>query len=351
MSADPNLVIWTTDWHLVSNDSEGAVTGAPTSPTKAQQLVAHLNSLNSAGCIDTGDNKDHYGSVGTTDEHDNYITYVKNALTWLSVNSGFNATHPNLPGNHDELHDYTDTVANNDFSTTYDLKFWGAPYRWTADWAAPKIRFVAAHSYIHHYGNPDSHSVDAGGFAHMDTSEIDWIDGQLSNLPAGWTAIVCTHFPIPTEIGNNIRYTGSSWDYATTPLNNMIATHSAKVVCCFSGHRHRNWQVATLGGIPHITSGGASYGLGNSNGVYVPITYDPSASTLTFDCRVATSPYARFSGFSPYVIQMTPPDAPAATYGGTGSFSFAGSAHMSYGGAAGVFAYGGTGSFSYSSTS
>ena len=79
-------------------------TGVPT----AAVVVAGVT-LNPAGVIDTGDCKDHYGA-DQGDEQDNYITYIRNKLPWGTVNAGVNATYPILPGNHDEIYDYTDTA-------------------------------------------------------------------------------------------------------------------------------------------------------------------------------------------------------------------------------------------------
>ncbi len=307
---DENLVVWTTDWHALSFDGETPIIGG-SGPTKLQNFVTYVNgTLDPFGCIDTGDNKDHYGATGTTDEHDNYITYVGNVLNWMTVNAGdTNALYPNLPGNHDEYYDSGETPpgGNNNFAATYDVKFWGSPYHWTTDWPAARIRFIAIHSYIHHAGTPDvPGAVDAEGLAHVDEDELAWLTNELNTLPDRYQAIVCHHFPIAEVFGNNIRYTGRAYDYATHPLNDVLADHPNQVVCSISGHRHSAFGVAVQDGVTHITGGGVSYYVGNARGCFTPITYDPVNRSLTFDCRYATSPWERISTFTPLTIQLQP---------------------------------------------
>lgn len=303
-----NLVVWTTDWHVVSFDGEPSGTGFPTGPTKAQQVVSYLNSLEPAGCIDTGDNKDHYGA-DTGDEQDNYITYVGNQLDWLPVNGGVNATFPTLPGNHDETYDSTSTGTGNGHFPLFDARFWAAPYHWTADWDAPRIRFIAFHAYIHHVGTLSGvgTAVDAPGFFHLESSELTWLQNELSSLPERWQAIVCCHPPILAESGNNIRYLDNVFDFgADNAVVTAITSYGSRVAAVLSGHRHNNWTVNYRGTLPYIVAGGVSYGAGNSNGVIVPITYDPTDRTLTFNILYA-SPAAGFPTFTaPFTIQLQP---------------------------------------------
>lgn len=303
-----NLVVWTTDWHLVSNNSETSSTGQPTTPAKAQDVVAYINgTLDPVGCFDTGDNKDHYGAVGTEDEHDNYINYVGNELNWLTVNAGdTNALYPNLPGNHDEFYDSDVTgTGNNDFSTTYDVKFWPSPYHWTCDWDAARIRFIGAHSYIHHDGTATG-PVDAGGLAHITSNELAWIENEINTLPERWQSIICTHYPVNEIFGNNIKYVDDDYQYALSPFNDLMRDRSTKVLCHLSGHRHQNFWYLVQDGVHHITSGGVSYGAGNGYGTFCPISYEPDDRTITIDCRYAVAPYARFTGFTPLTFQLQP---------------------------------------------
>jgi hypothetical protein len=303
-----NLVVWTTDWHVVSFDGEPAGTGTPTSPTKAQQVVAYLNSLEPAGCIDTGDNKDHYGA-DTGDEQDNYVTYVGNELAWLPVNPGVNALYPTLPGNHDEVYDYTAVGVGNNHFPLFDARFWGAPYHWTADWEAPRIRFIAFHAYIHHTGSTSGVGVhtDQPGFFHVDSNEVTWLQNELSSLPPRWQAIVCCHPPMIAEYGNNLRYLDDVFDFAAdNVVVTTLASYGPRVAAALSGHRHNNWGVIYRGTLPYIVSGGVSYGLGNGYGVLTLIRYDPNARSLTFDVRYAR-PASGFPAFTaPFTIQLQP---------------------------------------------
>lgn len=298
--ADANTIVWTTDWHLVATDSEQGGLGW-TTPTRAQQVVSHIvSTYDPIGCIDTGDNKDIMGGGTQGAAYDNYINLVQQGLPWLTVNAGdTNALYPNLPGNHDEATDYTVPGPANDFSTTFDPNFWGEPYHWTADWHAPRIRFIAFHSYIYH----TTAYPNFAGFGVCPDTERAWLENELATLPERWQAIVCSHFPVPDVFGNNIHSSTGG-----TALRAVLAAYDDKIVACFSGHRHFNYNTALLNNILHITTGGVSYGLGNGRGTFSPITYNPANRTITLDCRLARvdSGYARFPGFTPLTLQLQP---------------------------------------------
>lgn len=248
--------------------------------------------------IDTGDCKDHFGA-DTGDEQDNYISRVRGTLPYLPVNAGVNALFPILPGNHDEVLDYTSGTmpTATDFSL-FDARFWGAPYHWTCDWEAPRIRFIAFHSYIHHAQG------GLAGTAHVDASERAWLAAELAALPANWRAIVCSHFPANPAFGNNIWST-----LGGTELLALLATYSSVIPCYLNGHRHDNMGRNVLNGITHFDGPGMAYTLGNGYGGFVPITYDDAARTLTFDYLYGPphpGGYTRYSGYTPVVVQLAP---------------------------------------------
>jgi 3',5'-cyclic AMP phosphodiesterase CpdA len=250
-----NLWVWTTDWHVTSADTEAGGLGE-TRPHQAASISRYIRALAPAGVIDTGDCKDHYG-LDTGDEHDQYITNVKNIIPWGTVNEGVPAQAPILPGNHDEVADYGGGVT--------DFSFWGAPYHWTTDWNAAQIRFIGVHTYVEHTGG-------LAGFFHCDADERDWLQDELDALPSGWKAIICTHPSIDPAVGNEVRA-----DFGGTELRALLAANAAKITCCVSGHRHISPPgQTTVDGIPHITGPGVSYGTGNSDGGIMILKYTGS---------------------------------------------------------------------------
>lgn len=287
--SNPNLWVWTTDWHVTSDDSEAGILGE-TKPKEAAAVVSHINGLNPAGVIDTGDCKDHYG-LSTSDEHDNYIRYVRSKMSWATVNPGFNAKYPILPGNHDEVDDYSSPDNGTEFSM-WDSKFWPAPYHWTCDWAAPKIRFIAMHAYIMHAPNGL-----AGGFS-IDQVEIDWMTAQIAALPAGWKAIVCSHPPALPAFGENIWTT-----LGGTNLIAALAANNTKIVAYLNGHRH-NQTTAVQDGICHFNVGSMAYTQANGFGGFMVIEFLPGSNTLRFHYRYG--PETLYGAFNPG--QYTPID-------------------------------------------
>lgn len=287
--SNPNRLIWVSDQHVVSNDSEAGIVG-DTKPFEAAAFVSHIRGLEPYGFFDTGDCKDHYGLTGTTDEHDNYITYFRNRIPWLAVNAArpgetVNATKPILPGNHDELTDYLTPGGVTDFSP-FDAKFWGAPYHWTADWTPAQIRIIAVHSYIAHHGDP---FVSLGT---VDTAEITWLSAELAALPVGWKAIVVAHMPFLTTFGNNVHYNQSA-------LLAVLAANNTKIAACLSGHRHLNMDNAVQDGIRHITGVSTAYTVSNALGVFAIIDYDSGAGTLTFHAHFGPGSTSLFGALPP----------------------------------------------------
>ena len=288
---NPNLFVWTTDWHVVSNDLESGGIGE-TRPTNAAEVSAHIAALEPAGAIDTGDCRDHLG-VGNADEFDRYIDSVRDLLPWATVNGGVNALFPILPGNHDELHDNTIPGSPTDF-TEFDSKFWGPPYHWTCDWEAPRIRFIALHCEIIHA--PDI----LVSFFSLDASEVEWLEDELAALPADWQAIVCSHAPANSVFGNEIRH-----DAGGTALIATLAANRTKIAAYLCGHRHQNMSTNVKDGILHLSGPGMAYTQGNGLGGWSPITYDPQARTLTFDFLLGPpSAFTRFAGFTPIEVQL-----------------------------------------------
>jgi hypothetical protein len=282
---------------MTSSDAEASSLGR-SGPTTATALVNHIVSLDAAGVIDTGDCKESYGA-DTGDELTNYITYVRNTMPWATVNPGFHAAAPILPGNHDEILDVSEGTmpTATDFSL-FTSRLWNPPFHFTCDWHAPRIRFIVIHSYI-------QHSVGGlAGLFNCDQSEIDWLRAQIDDMPAGWRTLVCSHAPANTAFGNEIRA-----ELGGTNLRALLATKASKIIAYLNGHRHANMNTSVLNGITHFNGGAVSYTAGNGNGGFMPITYDPDARTLTFDYRYARTPFARYAGYTPVVISL--PEIPS----------------------------------------
>ncbi len=335
--ANANRALWFTDWHMVSNDTEAG--GVPQSvaggmhPTDSTVLAAHANFLDPAVVMDGGDCKDHYGTdSGVTDEHDNYNTYVRNNanMHWGTVNAdaGVTATKPILPGNHDQEWDSGDNTAGHDTSyITWGTKFWGAPYHWTMDWAAPKIRFIALHTTIIHITDPNivsgTWSTGYEGWAKIAQTEVDFMVSIVDNLPTDYTAIILSHHPIASEgsgPGGGVRNdTGGASLYAA------ISARTAKIMCSINGHRHLAHNfVHSAAGITHINAPGVAYRLGDTTGRFNLIDYTPATRQILFTERKCP----QFSDVASYdstttdgvavTIQLpalgtTPPPPPTAT--------------------------------------
>jgi calcineurin-like phosphoesterase family protein len=282
---NPNLFVWTSDWHVGRQAAY-----------HTQGAAAHIASLAPAGVIDTGDCKDHYG-VASVSEHTDYEAQVENVLPWAWVNAGSIAQHPILPGNHDEMSDYP--LGASDFSL-FDSDFWGPPYHWTCDWQAPQVRFIGFHARIAH---PIDHGAQYQGYFIVTQAERDWLEAELVALPEGWQAIVCCHAPLASAFGNQIGY----WaNFGGAELRTLLQGHSARVAAYLGGHRHANMNTAVLDGITHFNGPGVSYTQGNGYGGFVLIDYAAAARTLAFRYHYARAPFAAFTGYTSVVIQLPP---------------------------------------------
>jgi hypothetical protein len=291
--ANPNLWVWITDCHLVNNATEPGITGQ-TRPTQGSAFSDYIIAQRPAGVIDTGDCKDHFGP-NTYDQHGHYRASIRDELPWGTVTAP-SALYPILPGNHDEIYDYTESPVT-DFSL-FDQRFWPAPYHWYCDWTAARIRFIAFHSNIVH--GPSG----LQGLFQVAQSEIDYVSAQLAALPANYTAIVCCHPPIAPAFGNYI------WTaLGGTALRAVLTANAAKITCVIGGHRHLNFPTTTLEGNQHFSGPSLAYTLGNGFGGYVPITLDPAARTLTFDYLYGRTPFTtRYTNagvpFTPIVLSL-----------------------------------------------
>lgn len=301
--ADENVVVYTTDWHLVADDTENSTTGQPSKPTRATALVNHILSAHDPiGCIDLGDNKDHYGAGTTTVAYDNYISIVKNGLPWLPINEAddVNATHPNLPGNHDEFYDYTDPEGDPPFQP-YDEKFWGEPYHWTADWEAAKVRFIGIHAATIHTGDTDHGwpGANYAGLFWIDLDEVDWLEDQLYRLPSAWEAIICSHAPLLESFGGNIRNVNPG-AYGGIELKALVDANYRKIAAYICGHRHQVRGPVYDHTIPYFAGGSTAYTLGNGYGTYTTLTYDPDDRTITWQTYLAGLDFSVFQPFLAY---------------------------------------------------
>jgi 3',5'-cyclic AMP phosphodiesterase CpdA len=287
-----NRAIWVSDWHMVSDDLEAG--GVPQSvaggmhPTDSSILAQQIAILNPQVVLDTGDCKDHYGtSSGETNEHDNYITYVRNSssINWGTINAdaGVVATKPILPGNHDQEYDSRDPVNDTSY-ISWNARFWGPPYHWTMSWAAPKVKFIALHTQIIHIVDPLPDGYE--GWAKIDPTEVTWMSARVDEMPAGWTAILCSHHPLASEgagPGGGVRSdTGGAALYAA------MAARNTKIMGALSGHRHLAHNfVWSLDSITHICAPGVSYRLGDTLGRFNIIDFIPATNKLQFFERKA----------------------------------------------------------------
>ncbi len=292
--ANANRAIWVTDWHMVSNDTEAG--GVPSSvaggmhPTDSSILGQHIAILDPAVVFDCGDCKDHYGTdAGVTDEHDNYNTYVRNNtnINWGTIrpDAGVVATKPILPGNHDQEWDSGDTDPAHDTSyISWDARFWGPPYHWTMDWAAPQIRFIGLHTTIIHIVDPLPDGYE--GWAKIDASEVTWMSARVDELPTDWTAIICSHHPLAAEgdgPGGGVRS-----DTGGAALYTAMAARNTKIVGALCGHRHLTHNyIWVKDSITHISAPGVSYRLSDTLGRFNMIDYTPATRKIRFYERKA----------------------------------------------------------------
>lgn len=283
---------------MVQTDATHGIIGQ-THPTEGDALGAWIAAYNPFGVFDTGDCKDGYGAANTN-QLDMYREHLRWRMPWVTLNAGFNAQWPTLPGNHDEVDDYNTVGSVSDFSP-FTSKFWSPPFHWSFDWPAPKVRVIALHTYIQHTGGI------AAGLAHIDTTEINFLTSQLASLPTGWCAIVCSHFPANPAFGDYVNFIDNTYEFAgPSTLANTLAANAAKIPCYLNGHRHDNMTTNTLNGIVHIDGCSTAYTLNNGSGGFVPIKYDSAARTLTFDYLYAHSAgaFTRYAGFTPIVVTL-----------------------------------------------
>lgn len=312
-----NLFIGTSDWHL---GRTGTI-----QPATALAAAQHIASRNPFGAFDLGDCKDRHDGTDAASQLADYVANVKNVMPWAVTREG---TDPILPGNHDDRN--ADETLPTDFSQ-FDAAIKPAPYHFSIDWPAPRVRFVAAHARIVKPG--EGPTLPYPGMFTIAPEERQWVRDQLASLPDGWSAICASHPPLHPAFGNNI---GTQWPwlpaYGGTDLA-AILRDSGKVVAYINGHRHDNMKTAVLDGITHFDGPGVAYTIGNGLGGYTEITYQPSARTLTFDYLLGRAPFARYPGYVPVVVQLPPlteppPDPePSFTFTATGTVTMDGVEH------------------------
>jgi len=245
-----SVFVWTSDWHIGRGTSN---------PARIASVVDHVLALNPAGVIDLGDCKDGYGAASAS-QLDQYITDVRYRLPWAVAHDG--APLPILPGNHDEISDYAYPVGMPTDWSLWTPRMWSPPFRWAADWAGPRVRFLAVHAEIRH-ANP------LLGFFSLTQTELDWLSGQLAGLPPGWKAVVCSHPAANPAFGNEIRT-----EIGGGALRALLAANQGKVLAYLNGHRHANMGVNVLDGIVHFNGPSVSYTLGNGYGGFATLTHD-----------------------------------------------------------------------------
>lgn len=280
---EDSLLVLTADWHVGKQLNSRVV-----------ELVGHLNSLGADGAIDLGDCSEGFG-LASAHQMDEYCDIVRDEMPWLSVNPGSgNASYPILPGNHDEVHDYASPIGEPTDFTIFNQRLWGPPYRWSADWAQARIRFLAIHSYIRH-------AQPYLGFFTVDQSDVDWLEDQLDAVPNGWKAIVCSHAPANPGFGNFIfdQIGGAA-------LRQLLALKSNRIAAYLNGHRHGNMGTGVLDGIRHFNMVSTSYTQGNGLGAYATVRYSSSTNSLLFRCFYGVPPWAEFptSLYTPVNINL-----------------------------------------------
>lgn len=285
-----NYFVVTTDWHVTSDGETGGTGEIQATPALA--LARHINALSPDGVISLGDNKDHYGlEAAVGDEEDLFNTNVAQIINWKAPNAGVNATKPLLPGNHDEILDSTDEGAT-DFSI-FTTRFWAAPFHWTVDWTAAQIRFIGIHTYIIH--SPEAHM----GGGQIDATERTWLSSELASLPAGYKAIVVSHFPLVSDFGNEVQAS-----HGGTELLTILSDNASQIACCVNGHRHTVGTSYTVSGILHINAGGTSYITGDAAGAFLLLEY--AASAITVHLRSAGGLFGEYAAasFTPIVVSL-----------------------------------------------
>jgi len=231
MTTNPNLVVWGSDWH------QSAGTAEPdwvyTNVAHGRELAGHITSLMPSLVILTGDNCSNFGNQ---DDQDSFKNDVYNRIT---------PTPHVIRGNHDE--DETYGVGTSTSFAMFDATFPGLPYHWTADWAAPNIRFIGFHSYIIHVGPYEA-------YAQVDAAEVSWISAQLAALGTGQKAILCTHFPLHDSFSNHIQPS-----FQGTELLALLAANNDKVLAYLGGHRHAEATSVVQDNVLHINGPAIAY--------------------------------------------------------------------------------------------
>lgn len=284
VAINPNLFGWLTDFHAVDLDSRSGILGE-THPQDANSVQMHLRSLGLVGFVDTGDCKDHYVHQAGFDldgEYDTYIDLIRDRLPWAQVlpprpGDTINATHPILPGNHDEEYDGSEVGHDGDYSR-FNARFWGPPYHWVVEWAAAKVRFIGIHASIIHDGDPG-----AGGF-YVAPAEVTWLAAEIAATPADWRIFVCCHAPLSSTFGNNITGTPQA------DLTALLAANNTKVKAFLFGHRHQYGASALEDGVRHICGGSMAYtligtGAPGSLGSFFILQYRSGTNDVVFHQR------------------------------------------------------------------
>lgn len=209
----------------------------------------HIVAQSPAFIIATGDITDQSQVAQTT-----YMANVTNALAsvpfWI------------LAGNHDacpELPDDGSGSAGVDAcSESYSnyiaiLNAGSTNLHWVHDYGL-SLRFIGF----------DSRQIRSGGlngFAKIEDWEYSWLTNEIEVArSAGKKTVLCSHFPLLDDFGNNIKT-------HQTELLSAI-TNAANVVAYFGGHRHQWGDYVVTNGTTHVNTPGLSYSAGAADSPY-----------------------------------------------------------------------------------
>lgn len=114
---------------------------------------------------------------------------------------------------------------------------------WVRDWGG--FRFIG-------FNSEQIRSGVNQGFGKVEDWEYTWVTNEIQNAKVlGKHTIMCTHYPLVNDWGNNIKQ-------HQTELLEQVASSNG-VVAWFAGHRHMWGDHVTNNGVVHVNIPGLSY--------------------------------------------------------------------------------------------
>jgi hypothetical protein len=265
--ANANLVVWASDWHTTINDIQS---WQHTKKEPSWALSRHIASLLPQYIIVTGDCSHDYGLNGDM------------ASFRDDVCANFDPPPYLVRGNHDENQDVgTGTVTSFALFDSY-FAAGSFPYRWTLNWTAPQIQFIAFHTTIVHTGANQ-------GYFNVSSTDRSHVSAALAALPVGWKAILVAHPPHATTFGNYIHASEGG-----SELSTIVSANAAKILCYLGGHRHSTPGngTAVQDGITHVNGAALAY---TGGGGFMLLEYRPAVPDVIVYYRSVTPPFGNKS--------------------------------------------------------